>query len=111
MNVPGPKALSRITDNPEELQRILRDYSLEELQERFPTLDEWVRRCYHEPSDEEQRLHAADCFLGTGGVEGQCSGDGRSGYSYCNTGESYDDTLILTRHGNFRVGCMANARF
>ena len=110
MSIPRIKTLARITDEPEDLRKILDGtYSLDDLRERFARLDAWVRACYHEPGEDEQRLNAADEFLGTCGIEGGCNEDGSSGWSYCNTGDMYADTLILNRHGDFRVGQQEHA--
>lgn len=64
--------------------------------------DAWARACHHPPGQDELTLHAADELLGTYGVEGWSSEDGRTGVSYCNTGDTYGRTLFLVR-GRFMV--------
>lgn len=64
--------------------------------------DTWIRQCFHDPSHEDQVMCAVDELLGTFGVEGEADDDGRDGYTYCNTGDTYAPTLFLD-HGTFRV--------
>lgn len=70
--------------------------------------------CYGDPFDSEMwrtfmALHAIDCILGTCGVESL--GKGRSfrdppPYQYCNTGDTYDTTLIYKEATDtLFVGC------
>jgi len=101
MSVRFRKRLETITDA-ETAERIARIIDGDEDPRDVPETDAWVRSCYHEPDHEEQAIHAADVLLGTYGVEGWASEDGRSGVSYCNTGDTYAPTLFLVR-GSFRV--------
>jgi hypothetical protein len=59
------------------------------------------------PTIREGIMQAADLLLDTCGVEGWASEDGRSGVSYCNTGDSYARTLILD-DGEFKVTSWAD---
>jgi len=70
-----------------------------------PACAAWVRQCLHPPEWDEQVLCAADELLGTYGVEGVADVDGLDGVSYCNTGDTYEDTLFLD-HGRFRVSSL-----
>lgn len=95
------KKLETITDA-DTAARIARFISGREDPRSVPETDAWVRSCYHEPDEDEQALHAADVLLGTYGVEGWADDDGRSGVSYCNTGDTYEATLFLV-DGRFLV--------
>jgi hypothetical protein len=100
-------SLERITDA-DTAARIVRFIDGDEDPRSVPETDAWVRACYHEPGADEQALHAADVLLGTYGVEGWASDDGRSGVSYCNAGDTYEPTLFLVR-GRFRVSDLGTA--
>lgn len=55
-----------------------------------------VRECYHPPNWTDVALHAIDAILGTYGIEGMAHPDNfRCGFSYCNTGETYNPTVLL----------------
>jgi hypothetical protein len=86
-------ALKRIAD--EETARKILGMIRGELDPREVSerCDTWVRACYHEPSIDEQIMEAANELLGTYGVEGYCSEDGRRGASFCNSGDSYTPEL------------------
>lgn len=67
-------------------------------------VDRWVRRCFHEPDEDDQILRACDEVLGTHGVEG-IPIDEHYPVSYCNTGDTYAFTLCLEhRTGTFFLG-------
>jgi hypothetical protein len=57
----------------------------------------YLRSCYHKPHMADRVLHAIDAILDTCGIEGWANPDdgGRSGVSYCNTGEAYAPTVYL----------------
>ncbi len=97
--------LKRITDE-DTARRILSmidgDTNPREVSE---AADRWARQCYNEPWRDELIMCAADELLGTYGVEGSADEDGRDGWSYCNTGDTYAPTLFLD-HGTFRVSSL-----
>jgi hypothetical protein len=69
-----------------------------------------VRQCYHRPNDADITMSVADAVLDTFGVEGWVNPSNYTeGVSYCNTGDSYDATLILGPDGEFYVGGWADA--
>ena len=90
--------------NARRVWRILRG---DEDPESVPETAEWVRQCYHRPSEDELRLHAADVLLGTHGVEGFELPDG-SFLSYCNTGDSYGFTIVHTDDTGFVASTWAD---
>ena len=87
-----------------------REYTEDELMDRFPAADRRYRECYHPPGYDDMAMHVANEILDMHGIEGQSSPDGRTGVSYCNAGDPYVVTLILTKDNNFRVGCTDNLR-
>ena len=56
---------------------------------------DWVRQCYHRPSDDELIQHAVDVTLETFGTEAlwgdSCT---QPEYVYCNAGDTYAATMI-----------------
>lgn len=64
----------------------------------------WLAVCYHRPTVQELRLHAANVLLGTHGVEHVPAGRGRRSpaFDYCNTGDAYAPTLIRYADGRRR---------
>ena len=65
----------------------------------FNNVDRWIRQCYNDPSEDEQIMCAIDQVLGTCGVEHDDTLD----IDYCNTGDSYANTVIL-RDGDYFAG-------
>ncbi len=75
-------------------------------EEVSPSTEQWVRDCYHRPSSDELRLHAADALLGNLGVEGFELPTGDF-LTYSNAGDSYAATVVL-RDGQFHVSSWAD---
>jgi hypothetical protein len=63
--------------------------------------DDWIRQCFHRPSDNELKMHAVDTVLEGFGVEAidLDSDDFRSGPAavYSNQGDTYDATVVYLR--------------
>ena len=117
--IPSIKTLSTITDTPEDallLRRILTfaecggRAELENLlhsSDRFPGSSHWYSSCFHRPPRYLLALYMADEILRTCGVEGVPAGHNAKSpaFDYCNTGDSYDTTLLHIAGRGFRVGC------
>jgi len=63
---------------------------------------EWVRRCYHRPREQDLILPAVTALLDLHGVEAiRVEGEWLDNYhgdivaSYCNTGDTYAETVLL----------------
>lgn len=73
---------------------------------------DWIRACYHRPDDDEIRMHALDCMLGTFGVEALHCPEYPEGHYprfkphavYLNSGDPYSQSLILTWEGELFAG-------
>ena len=77
-----------------KLVRGLIDCSLDPLEVSFETR-RWVDSCYHTPSEVELIMHAIDSVMNTHGVEAiYNAGDLHPTAVYCNTGETYDATVL-----------------
>lgn len=59
----------------------------------YPTVDRWLRACYHAPSEDALKLAACDVILNGSGVEGLELPDGRD-LDYVNLGDPYVATLL-----------------
>jgi len=77
--------------------------------ESFPAVADWVRQCYHRPSDHELQLAALNELLETHGVEAVFGGPNHvyPYLEYLNVGDPYMPTIILHR-GVWSVGCYAD---
>lgn len=77
----------------------------------FPRSKAWVAQCYNPPGTSELRMSMLDDALGTHGVEvlGQ-SDDWREGpfATYCNTGDTYDCTIVRYRSGTYALTSWGN---
>ena len=96
MSYPSVKTLSEITDKPKELRSIIEGNLTEaDIEARYPATWKWLQSCYHRPAVRSHivRMYLADELLGTYGVEGLDLRAGRK-CDYCNTGETYDGTLV-----------------
>lgn len=68
--------------------------------ESVDATEQWVRQCYHRPSDAELIMHAIDAMLENHGVEYI-----NERYAYSNTGDSYAATIIYDNEtGRYAVG-------
>lgn len=89
--------MSWLDEQQVKLVRGLIDGSLDPLIVSEQTLG-WVTRCYNEPSEIEQIMHAIDSVMGTHGVEALYTGyDSNLQHPtavYCNTGETYNATVV-----------------
>ena len=100
-------SLRRITDD-DTAHKILRMMEGEaDPRAESAACDRWVRQCHHMPSHDDQVMEAANELLGLFGVEGCADSDGRDGVSYCNTGDTYADTLVLD-HGTFGISSLGS---
>jgi hypothetical protein len=66
---------------------------------RYENVEAWVRQCFHEPTDLEQRIEAANQILDGFGVEAlQCMNVHGAHYEphavYVNMGDTYTGTLV-----------------
>jgi len=106
MNLPSIKTLSTITDNPELLRKLIEgNIDIEQCPELFPVTCNWIRACYNEPNEDELIMSAANELLECHGVEAVFSNvdDMEPAFTYCNTGDSYVGTLVLTDTGRYLV--------
>jgi hypothetical protein len=111
MNLPSVKTLAAVTSYPKELRKLLETRSSEELnvyldQERFKSVDSWVRSCFHLPNFHSIQMALADVLCETCGVERISKGRGAKSpaIEYCNTGDTYAATLLYV-NGRYSVGC------
>lgn len=77
--------------------------------EDVPDTAQWVRDCYHRPSDDEMVMHAANTLLDGHGVEyvqPEDIGDGDevSGIEYVNQGDPYVPTLVHFEGATYLAG-------
>ena len=97
--------------HPEHHDRLWRILTGREEPETVEQTAEWVRQCFHRPSDAELQMHAADVLLGGFGVEAiRPEGAYVDSYhfdvvaEYVNFGDTYDMTLVYdTDEGEFYV--------
>ena len=115
MRLPSVKTLSRIAGKrAKELREILECGDFERLdalcEKRYPATNGWVQSCFNRPTLNDIKMSIADDILDTCGVEGIPEGHNTKSPSieYCNTGESYDATLLLIDGRRFAVGSWAD---
>ena len=85
-----------------------RELTEDELMDRFEVADKRYRECYCPPGYDDMALHVADFLIGSYGIEGWATEDGRNGVSYCNMGDPYTTTIVHGMDGEFHVQCWAN---
>lgn len=99
------RSLAHAADDASELEALI--------DTRCPATAAYVRQLYSSPYDSRMWrrtvvLHAIDVILGTCGVEsfGDTDAPGLApAYEYCNTGDSYDTTLVYHRNADaIRIG-------
>lgn len=114
---PTVKRLMRDMDISEDQAKTVRGLIKGTIEpESIGACKDWIRQCYHRPSDDELLMCAIDATLETFGVEAiwrnDCQDDGILGV-YCNTGNSYGAT-ICQRHDSWLgwrapyIGCWAS---
>lgn len=71
----------------------------------YPQTQEWVRRCYHEPSVIEQKMSALNEIIGGFGTEAIFGDDCYwPDAEYVNLGDTYATTILFDYvHNSFRV--------
>jgi len=113
MNHPTKKELSWIPGcGEDEVQTVLALIAGELDPETIEGTAEWVRQCYHRPSEDELILDAIDRTIGTYGTEALPLPEEKDNYrnapryTYCNAGAPYAATVIHDSHqGVYFVGC------
>jgi hypothetical protein len=113
MNLPSVKTLKTIAgERALELRKVLEITKRSELEAlletgKYPITLDWYRQCYHPMAFGTAKLSIADEILNTHGVEYITPGSNAKSpaIEYCNTGDTYQTTLMYVSGKGYRVGC------